>query len=51
MSEDSRVRSATDEDLARDFGPGRLLIGIPVRPPVEEPPTEQPPADENDTNP
>lgn len=27
-----RVRSATDEDLARDFGASRLLIGVPVKP-------------------
>jgi hypothetical protein len=28
----SRVRSATDEDLARDFGSSKLLIGVPVKP-------------------
>ena len=26
-----RVRSATDEDLARDFGSSRLQIGVPVK--------------------
>ncbi len=26
------VRSATDEDLASDFGASRLLIGFPVKP-------------------
>ncbi len=28
----SRVRSATDEDLAKDFGSSGLLIGFPVKP-------------------
>jgi hypothetical protein len=32
MSEHSRVRLATEEDLLRDFGPSGLLIGSPVRP-------------------
>jgi hypothetical protein len=48
MSERSRVRPATDEDLERDFGPGRLLIGIPVRPPADgsPPPTAELPEEE-----
>jgi hypothetical protein len=31
----SRVRSATDEDLERWFGPSKLLFGFPVRPETE----------------
>jgi hypothetical protein len=38
------MRLATDEDLLRDFGPDRLLIGFPVRPKPED---EQPHADES----
>ena len=41
----SRIRLATDEDLLCAFGPGRLLIGIPVRPPKEEP---EPPSEEDE---
>ena len=34
----SRVRLVTEEDLQRDFGPKKLLIGFPVtpQPPVED---------------
>jgi hypothetical protein len=32
----SRITLTTDEDLERDFGPGRVVIGFPVRPPVDE---------------
>jgi hypothetical protein len=35
MSERSRVRSANDEDLERDF-PAGFVIGFPVRPPTDE---------------
>ena len=35
MSERSRVRLATDEDLERDF-PDGFVIGFPVRPSVDE---------------
>jgi hypothetical protein len=31
----SRVVSATDEDLERDFGPSKLVFGFPVRPDSE----------------
>lgn len=47
MSEWSRVRSATDEDLLEDFGPEGFLIGLPVRPADYTPP-EQPPAQEEE---
>ena len=35
-----RVRSATDEDLARDFGSSRLQIGVPVKPTPPGQPSE-----------
>jgi hypothetical protein len=42
MSEPYGVRLATDEDLERDFGPERILFGLPVRPPTEDtPPTSE----------
>ena len=44
MNKSLRVRLGTDEDLEGDFGSERLLIGVPVRPPVEE--TEQPQDDD-----
>jgi hypothetical protein len=37
-----RVRSATDEDLARDFGSSRLLIGFPVAPNEQTPSSPRP---------
>jgi hypothetical protein len=40
MSERSRVRSATEEDLLRAFPEG-FVIGIPVRPKPEHEPEEQ----------
>ena len=49
MSDSSRVRSATEEDLRRLYGPSGLSFGVPVRPkPEDEPaPSEaEPPADE-----
>jgi hypothetical protein len=46
MSEQTRIRLATDDDLERVFGPGRLVIGFPVRPPAEqEPQSAEPPAE------
>jgi hypothetical protein len=44
MSEQSRMRLATDEDLERVFGSERLLIGFPIRPSADEapPPAEEP---------
>jgi hypothetical protein len=42
MSERSRVRTATDEDLLRIFGPERLLIGFPVSPGDDDAPAEEP---------
>jgi hypothetical protein len=44
-----RVRSASDEDLERDFGSSKLVIGFPVTPsestqPFSETPSEQPDA-------
>jgi hypothetical protein len=32
----SQVQDATDEDLERIFGSNRLVIGFPVRPPRDE---------------
>jgi hypothetical protein len=37
----SRVRSATDEDLDRLYGSGRLVLGPVVRPNPEERPTQE----------
>jgi hypothetical protein len=38
MSKRLRVVLATDEDLLRDFGEAKLLIGLPVRPTITTPP-------------
>jgi len=48
MSARSQMRLATEEDLQRDFGSERLLIGFPVRPPSssDQAPTAEPPAEE-----
>lgn len=35
MKENSRIRSATEEDLLRDF-PDGFVIGFPVRPKPED---------------
>jgi hypothetical protein len=40
MSKRLRVVLATDEDLLRDFGEAKLLIGLPVRPSNEAPAVE-----------
>jgi hypothetical protein len=45
VSDGSRVRSTTDEDLERIFGRERLLIGFPVRPTGGTPPEQPSPQD------
>ena len=39
MNKNSRIRSATEEDVLRAFGPEGFVFGIPVRPRPE--PEEQ----------
>jgi hypothetical protein len=36
VSDELRIRLATEEDLGRDFGPGGFTIGIRVRPKDDE---------------
>jgi hypothetical protein len=50
---ETRVRSATWEDLERHFGSGGLSFGIPVRPLSDAPSppqAEQPPAEEEQSS-
>jgi hypothetical protein len=35
VSKNTQIRLATEEDLLRDFGRGGFMIGIPVRPKLE----------------